>query len=135
MASEETKQKDDLVLVKMLAAPINPSAIGQIEGRYPVKGIQTPPVPGLEGVGVVLATSSIHPERMNVSQGDWVIPAISGLGMWREHFIAEPHQILALPKGHYPLEAAATLLTNPPTAYRLLEDFLPLKSGNFEDLC
>lgn len=121
------KTKDDLVLVKMLASPINPSAINQIEGRYPLSSnpetSQTPPVPGLEGVGEVVATEG----KASFNVGDWVIPQVSGLGMWREHFITSSSHLFKVPKS-LSLEAAATLLTNPPTAYRLLHDYaLPMK--------
>lgn len=40
------------VLVRMLAAPINPADINTIQGKYPVK-LQLPCIPGNEGVGVI----------------------------------------------------------------------------------
>ena len=60
----------------MLAAPINPSDINQIQGVYPVK----PPLPavaGNEGVGRVEALGAGVTE---LAVGDWVTPAASGGG-------------------------------------------------------
>ena len=68
------------VLVEMLAAPINPSDINQIQGVYPVQ----PPLPavgGNEGVGRVAATGA---NVNDLVAGDLVIPAASGSGA--EHF-------------------------------------------------
>ena len=42
------------VLVRMLAAPINPADINMIEGTYPVKPDKFPAIGGNEGVGEVL---------------------------------------------------------------------------------
>src|SRR5512140_3044093 len=42
----------DEAVVKMLAAPINPADLNQIEGKYPVRP-ELPATPGFEGAGVV----------------------------------------------------------------------------------
>jgi NADPH:quinone reductase-like Zn-dependent oxidoreductase len=64
------------VLVEMLASPVNPSDLNQIEGVYPVQ----PPLPavaGNEGVGRVAATGA---GVTGVAVGDWVTPAHAGSG-------------------------------------------------------
>ena len=43
----------DEAVVKMLAAPINPADINQIEGKYPVRPA-LPATPGFEGAGIVV---------------------------------------------------------------------------------
>ena len=42
----------DEALVRVLAAPINPADLNQIEGKYPIRA-PLPATPGFEGAGVV----------------------------------------------------------------------------------
>jgi len=114
------------VLVKILASPINPSDINIIEGTYGVKS-SLPAFGGNEGVAEVIAVGS------NVTQiktGDRVVPAKSGLGFWRTHAVLEGKDVRVVPSS-IPVEQAACISVNPPTALRLLEDFVPLKAGDF----
>lgn len=63
------------VLVKMLAAPINPSDINVLQGTYGI--LPTfPAIGGNEGVGTV-----VDPGNSKLQVGDWVIPATSGTGI------------------------------------------------------
>ncbi|XP_060778145.1 enoyl-[acyl-carrier-protein] reductase, mitochondrial isoform X4 [Neoarius graeffei] len=62
-------------LVKMLAAPINPSDINMIQGTYAILP-DLPAVGGNEGVGQVLEVGS---QVQTVKVGDWVIPRDAGL--------------------------------------------------------
>lgn len=113
------------VHVRMLMAPINPADINQIEGTYAF----IPPRPfvaGNEGVGEVL---SVGPAVQSLRPGDWVIPAVAGLGTWRPELICPAESLLRVPTD-LPVEAAATILVNPCTAYRMLEDFVELKAGD-----
>ena len=116
---------DNEVLVNMLATPINPSDINQIEGTYMTLP-QMPATPGNEFVGEVLETGC------NVSgllPGDRVIAAVPGLGTWRSHFFASQSHLQKVSKS-LPIHFAAMLLVNPCTAYRMLQDFVPLKVGD-----
>jgi trans-2-enoyl-CoA reductase len=117
--------RDSLVLVKMLAAPINPADINQIQGTYPLQGSGDWHVGGNEGVGRVI---SVGPGVRSLAPGDLVIPAKACLGTWREQLIALEGDLYKIPSD-LPLEVAATLLVNPPTAYRMLHDFVPLQAG------
>ena len=115
----------DEVLVKMLATPINPSDINQIEGTY----MRLPPIPatpGNEFVGEVLHTGS---SVSHLLPGDHVIAAVPGLGTWRSHFFAPQSHLQKVPKS-LPINFAATMLVNPCTAYRMLQDFVQLKVGD-----
>ncbi|XP_028836499.1 enoyl-[acyl-carrier-protein] reductase, mitochondrial-like [Denticeps clupeoides] len=67
------------VLVKILAAPINPSDINMIQGTYAILP-DLPAVGGNEGVGEVL---DVGPEVKTLKVGDWVIPRDAGLGKWK----------------------------------------------------
>ncbi len=69
------------VLVKMLAAPINPADVNIIEGTYGTSPSSFPAVGGNEGVGVVEAVGS---SVSQISPQQRVIPAKPGLGL---HFI------------------------------------------------
>ena len=133
------------VLVRMLAAPVNPADLNQVEGRYPT----LPPLPavgGGEGVGAVAAVgdgvrglhvgvrcrvapaATLRLTRRLASQ-DWVLPpAGGGWGTWREAGVAPAAELRRVPND-LPLALAATLAVNPHTALRLLEDFAQLRPG------
>ncbi len=75
------------VLVRMLAAPINPADLNTIEGVYPIRP-PLPAVPGSEGVGEVIAVEVDNSSELQV--GDWVLPAQPALGTWRTHMESIP---------------------------------------------
>ncbi|KAM3398586.1 enoyl-OS-acyl-carrier-protein [Capsicum galapagoense] len=117
--------KDNDVCIRMLAAPINPSDINRIEGVYPVR----PPIPavgGYEGVGEV---HTIGSAVKGLSPGDWVIPSPPSSGTWQTYVVKEQTMWQKVDKST-PMEYAATIIVNPLTALRMLEDFVALKSGD-----
>lgn len=113
------------VLIKMIAAPVNPADINTIQGKYPSKP-SLPAVPGNEGVGEVLKMGS---EVTNFKIGDRVVPLTNALGTWRSHMVLPSNVLLKVPKDLGIVEAA-TLTVNPCTAYRMLKDFTKLKEGD-----
>lgn len=113
------------VLVKMLAAPINPSDINMIQGTYAVLP-DLPAVGGNEGVAQVLEVGN---QVKSLKTGDWVIPRDAGLGTWRTEAVLPEEDIISLPNS-LPLLAAATLGVNPCTAFRMLSDFEDLQPGD-----
>lgn len=113
------------VIVKMLAAPINPSDINTIQGVYPIKPA-LPSVGGNEGVGEIV---DIGPEVTGFDIGNKVIPKAPALGTWRTIGIFKTKTLLKVPQELGTIEAA-TLTVNPCTAYRMLKDFVTLKSGD-----
>ena len=113
----------DEVLVKMEAAPINPSDIAFIRGEYNVDK-PMPAVPGFEGTGKVVdaGKEAGHLIGKRVScfvQGDRD-------GTWAGHFIANGDKCIII-KDELPVEQAACLSINPFTAYALIE--LAAKKG------
>ncbi|XP_031111354.1 enoyl-[acyl-carrier-protein] reductase, mitochondrial [Ipomoea triloba] len=116
--------KDNDVCVRMLAAPINPSDINRIEGVYPVRP-PPPAVGGYEGVGEVHA---IGAAVKSLSPGDWVIAFPPTSGTWQTYVVKEQSLWYKIDK-NTPMEYAATVIVNPLTARRMLEDFVVLKSG------
>jgi len=121
--SEDLKPTD--ILVKMLAAPVNPADINTIQGKYPSR----PPLPavaGNEGVAVILKVGS---EVKTLATGDHVVPLMQGLGTWRTHAVIPCTTAFRVPKKLGIVEAA-TLTVNPCTAYRMLRDYTNLKPGD-----
>ncbi|WKX96738.1 hypothetical protein Q1695_012855 [Nippostrongylus brasiliensis] len=113
------------VHVKWLAAPINPADLNTLEGVYPVKP-PLPAVPGLEGYGRV---EKIGNRVKQFRVGDHVIPAKADMGTWRTDGYHDEADLVAIDNS-LSMEASATLLINPPTAYRMLKDFVDLKPGD-----
>ena len=112
------------VLVRMLAAPVNPADLNVIEGTYG----ELPALPctiGNEGVGVVEQVgSSVH----GLSVGQTVLPL--SFGTWAEKIVVPAEALIVLPDGLDPLQAAM-LAVNPATAWRMLHDFALLEPGDW----
>jgi len=124
-----SKIKDDEVLVKFLASPINPSDINQIEGVYPIKPRfkEYGAVGGNEGVAEVIAAGS---KVKNLTVGDWVIPDTKAFGTWQTFATSPENELQKISKNGISRISAATISVNPPTAYRMLKDFVDLKKGD-----
>jgi trans-2-enoyl-CoA reductase len=128
----EVVQVDDVVLanpgpgevaVAMLYAPINPADLNMLEGKYG-EARPLPDVPGNEGVGEV------------VSLGDGVASDWLGRRVlvdreaWRETGRWKVGDLLTVP-GELEPRQASMLRVNPPTAWRMLHDFVPLQPGDW----
>ena len=112
-------------LVRMLAAAINPSDFGMIMGSYG-RLKELPAVAGNEGVGEVEEVGS---DVESIHVGQWVRMPVEE-GSWRQACVTEASGLIAVPEG-LPAETAATAFVNPPTAWRLLHDFVSLKPGDW----
>eukprot|EP01099_Mayorella_cantabrigiensis_P001335 TRINITY_DN1581_c0_g1_i1.p1 TRINITY_DN1581_c0_g1~~TRINITY_DN1581_c0_g1_i1.p1 ORF type:complete len:379 (+),score=105.62 TRINITY_DN1581_c0_g1_i1:86-1222(+) len=117
--------KGSQVLVRMMAAPIHPADLNIVQGRYPLQP-QLPAVPGIEGVGEVIA---VGPDATGLSYRDWVVPRDPLLGTWRTHLVCDAKQLRKIPAS-LPVQAAATMSINPPTAFCLLDEFVKLEAGD-----
>ncbi|MFH1067666.1 MAG: 2-enoyl thioester reductase domain-containing protein [bacterium] len=115
--------QDKEVLLKLKFAPIHPSDINLIEGTYGLRP-PLPAVPGNEGLGVVVAIGA-DVNRFQV--GDWVKPP---LGSWQQYARVPSDQCLKLPQD-LDDQQAAMLCVNPPTAWRMLHDFVALQTGDW----
>ncbi|CAK1555774.1 unnamed protein product [Leptosia nina] len=113
------------VLVRMLAAPVNPADINTIQGKYPVK-VNLPSIPGNEGVGFVEQVGS---EVQDLQRGNKVILATSLQGTWRNLAVFPRTSLTVVPDALGNVEAA-TLTVNPCTAFRMLSDFVCLKKDD-----
>ncbi len=111
-------------LVKVLAAPINPSDVLTLTGEYGM----LPPLPaigGNEGVGEVLEVAA---DVTNLKPGQTVLLPV-GCGTWRTHLVADAKQLIPLPSADP--QQLAMLTVNPPTAYLMLRDFVDLQPGDW----
>jgi len=115
----------DEVLVRVLAAPINPADLNQIEGKYPIRA-PLPATPGFEGAGVV---DELGGSVQGLAVGTQVILP-HDLGTWREACVVKADKLVAVPDAIKP-EQAAMLKINPLTAWRMLHDFVVLKPGDW----
>ncbi|KAF8430030.1 trans-2-enoyl-CoA reductase-like protein [Tirmania nivea] len=114
--------------VKLLASPINPADINQIEGVYPSKppftqllGTSTPSaVAGNEGLCEVI---SVGNQITNFKPGDRAIFRTPCFGTWRTHAAILDEKLLIKVPSDIPILSAATVSVNPCTGYRLLADF------------
>jgi mitochondrial enoyl-[acyl-carrier protein] reductase / trans-2-enoyl-CoA reductase len=111
------------VLVRILAAPINPADLNTIEGTYGVKP-PLPATPGIEGCGVVEESAAAGFEP-----GDRVI-FLRRASTWASHTTVPAEALFKLPPGIDPLQAAM-LKVNPATAWQLLHGFGDLKKGDW----
>ncbi|GJN67528.1 mitochondrial 2-enoyl thioester reductase [Purpureocillium lilacinum] len=118
------------VLVRCLAAPINPADVNTIQGTYGSKqpltsliGTSEPSaVPGNEGVFEVLSAGSPSSE---LKKGDWVIPAASQIGTWRTHAVFGADELLKVDKEGLTPTQVSLVSVNPCTAYRILRSYGP----------
>ena len=115
----------DEALVRVLAAPINPADLNQIEGKYPIRA-PLPATPGFEGAGVV---EEIGGSVQGLAVGTQVILP-HDLGTWREACVLKADKLVAVPNDIAP-EQAAMLKINPLTAWRMLHDFVVLQPGDW----
>jgi len=115
----------DEALVRVVAAPINPADLNQIEGKYPIRAA-LPATPGFEGAGVV---EEIGGSVQGLAVGTQVILP-HDLGTWREACVVKADRLVAVPDEIKP-EQAAMLKINPLTAWRMLHDFVVLQPGDW----
>lgn len=111
------------VLVRILAAPLNPADLNTVEGTYGFKPA-LPATPGIEGCGVVEASNSTDFEA-----GDHVI-FLRRASTWASHTTVPGSSLFKLPSGIDPLQAAM-LKVNPASAWRLIHGFAPPEKGSW----
>ncbi len=109
------------VLVRVLAAPINPADLNTIEGTYGVK-LVLPAVPGIEGCGEVVASGAA-----GFQPGERVM-FLRRAATWASHTTVPASSLFKLPAEIDPVQAAM-LKVNPATAWRLLHGFDALDRG------
>ena len=114
---------DALVALRM--SVVNPSDFGLISGHYG-RSRSLPTVAGREGVGEVIALGDAV---TSLSLGSYVrMP--EELGVWQQVICVSANALMSIPHD-IPLEMACMAFINPPTAVRLLSDFVALQAGDW----
>uniref|UniRef100_G3MQR0 Enoyl-[acyl-carrier-protein] reductase, mitochondrial n=1 Tax=Amblyomma maculatum TaxID=34609 RepID=G3MQR0_AMBMU len=113
------------ILVKILAAPINPSDINIIQGTYGYRP-DLPAKAGLEGVGEVV---EVGPQVRNMEVGSWVLLPGGAWGTWR-NFGKGDQKGFRKVSNKLDIVTAATMTVNTPTAFRMLSDFETMMPGD-----
>src|SRR3954451_6780687 len=107
------------VLVKLAAAPCNPSDLLLLQGKYgTLKGLPT--VPGWEGAGTVVATGGGLLGRWLMGRRVACAVRSDRDGTWAEYVLANVNNCIAV-KSALPIDQAASLIINPLTALAMLE--------------
>lgn len=106
------------VLVRVAAAPINPSDLMFVRGLYGVKKA-LPAVPGFEGSGTVVAAGSIA-GRLLVGRRVGCVPAPTMDGTWAEYVVVPLGQCIPL-LPRISDEQGASFFVNPFSAWALME--------------
>jgi NADPH:quinone reductase-like Zn-dependent oxidoreductase len=107
------------VLVKLAAAPCNPSDLLLLQGKYGT--LKTlPTVPGWEGAGTVVATGGGLLGRWLMGKRVACAVRSDRGGTWAEYVVANAANCIPLKSG-MPIEQGASLIINPLTALAMLE--------------
>lgn len=112
--------REDEVLVRMLARPINPSDLIPIEGAY-FHRTALPNVPGYEGVGIVEDVGCLVPKSLI---GKRVLP-LRREGTWQEFVKTSAKFAVVIPES-FDVFTAAQMYINPLTAWVICTEELVL---------
>jgi NADPH:quinone reductase len=107
------------VLVRMAAAPCNPSDLMFLQGQYG-ENRSFPAVPGREGAGTVVASGGGLLARLLVGRCVACGRTSDRDGTWAEYFVARVRECAPLPRS-IGIEQGAASLINPLTCLGLLE--------------
>jgi mitochondrial enoyl-[acyl-carrier protein] reductase / trans-2-enoyl-CoA reductase len=113
------------VQIELCASPINPADLNLIEGRYPIAHSPESPL-GLEGAGRVVALGA---GTGGPPVGTLVI-APGAPGFWCDRRNLPATAVVPVP-ARLPPSLAASFAINPPTAWRMLHDFVSLQPGDW----
>lgn len=119
-----TSPKQQEILVRMLARPINPSDLIPIWGKYAHR-ITLPTVPGYEGVGIVEAVGPLVSPKL---LGQRVLP-LRGEGTWQEVVKTQAEFAVTIPTDMDNF-TAAQMYINPLTAFVTCTEVLKLRSSD-----
>jgi NADPH:quinone reductase len=108
------------VLIRMAAAPINPSDLGALTGLSYGGVRKYPFTPGIEGSGTVIEVGDGLMPRLLKERRVACSVFSTGSGTWAEYMVTSAQLCMPLSKG-VSLEQGAMLLVNPLTAMALFE--------------
>lgn len=108
------------VLIRMAAAPLNPSDLGTLAGSSYSGERKYPFTPGLEGSGTVVAAGAGLLPRLLTGRRVACSAPVPGDGTWAEYMVTSARLCAPLNK-QVSFEQGAMLLVNPLSALALLE--------------
>ena len=111
------------VLVKRLASVIHPSDFGKIRGTYGHLS-KLPAIAGREGIGEICEVGS----NVKTLRCGMRVRIPEDVGTWQDYCVLGADDVYCVP-ANLPIETVAQAFINPPTALRLLNDFVPLSTG------
>ena len=116
--------KEDEVLIDVLACPINPADILNIEGKYGV----IPPLPARLGAECVGRIKKIGSSVSGFNEGDIVLPL--DRENWVQQKITSANNLILLSSDVDPIQLSM-LKVNPATAYLMLKKYVNLNEGDW----
>ncbi|CAI5757262.1 unnamed protein product [Candida verbasci] len=125
--TDESKLSQEEILIQLLATPINPSDIAQINGGYTQAktfDFVDAHIGGNEGVYKIIKSNDL-----NFKVDDLVIPKLPGFGTWRTHAVVKSDDLIVV--NGLELDQAATISINPSTAYQLINEIQDWKDGDW----
>jgi len=108
------------VLIRMAAAPINPSDLGSLSGLSYSGKRQFPFTPGVEGSGTVVVAGEGMMSRLLNGRRVACIAPLTGNGTWAEYMVTAGQACIPLNK-NVSLEQGSLLIVNPLSALAILE--------------
>jgi NADPH:quinone reductase len=108
------------VLIRMAAAPINPSDLGSLSGLSYSGKRQFPFTPGLEGSGTVIEAGEGMMARLLNGRRVACTAPLTGDGTWAEYMVTTAQLCIPLNK-NVSLEQGAMLIVNPLSALSILD--------------
>jgi NADPH2:quinone reductase len=115
------------VLVRMLAAPVNPSDLMFVRGRYTIPA-QCPTTPGFEGVGVVEASGGGLRGRLFMNRRVVVLNRRGG--NWADYAVVPSAEVIPISSA-LSTEQAATFFVNPATGWVMTREVLRVPPGQW----
>ncbi len=116
--------KDNEVLVRMLARPINPSDLIPMRGSYAHR-ISLPNIPGYEGVGIVEDVGPLVSQNLI---GKRVLP-LRGEGTWQEFVKTSTEFVVPIPDLIDDF-TASQMYINPVTAWVVCKEVIKLRPND-----
>src|SRR6185503_8553736 len=108
------------VLIRMAAAPINPSDLGALSGLSYSGKRQFPFTPGLEGSGTVIEAGEGFMPRLLTGRRVACSALLTGDGTWAEYMVTSAQLCIPLNR-NVSLEQGTMLLVNPLSALAIFE--------------
>ena len=106
------------VLVKMAAAPFNPSDLSFLRGTY-VQKPKYPVIPGIEGSGIVVASGGGLLANIRLGKRVTCSSSEGKGGTWAEYMVTSAMRVIPLQK-NLTMEQGSMLIVNPMTALAFL---------------